>query len=84
MKREELESEFEHRLGSIRADNDRIQWPAAMIEYHGEKGIALMVGENLATGTWLSGDIVVHWENGKHTMLPDEFTLIKENVWLLI
>ncbi|WP_068775763.1 hypothetical protein [Paenibacillus sp. FJAT-26967] len=58
-----------------------MQWPAAMIEYQGEKGIALMIGENLATGTWLSRDIIVHWEGGEHTVLPDDFTLVRADLW---
>ncbi|MFU1798194.1 hypothetical protein ACM1RC_30360 [Paenibacillus azoreducens] len=73
----ELMNEFERRM----SQSTKYQLPAAMIEYQGEKGIALMIGENLATGTWLNGDIIVHWERGKHTMLPEEFTLIKSDIW---
>ena len=57
------------------------QVPCCMIEYQGEKGIVLYIGENLATGTWLSGDLIVHWEEGDHTMLPDEFKLLNDNLW---
>jgi hypothetical protein len=78
VKANELESLFK-----IRIEASGRQLPAAMIEYQGEKGIALMLGENLATGTWLSGDIVVHWEKGEHTVLPEEFHLIKEDIWSL-
>ncbi|WP_088832719.1 hypothetical protein [Paenibacillus tyrfis] len=74
----ELATLFERRI------NERsLQMPAAMIEYQGEKGIALYIGENLATGTWLNGDIIVHWEKGEHTSLPDEFSLIKDDLWSL-
>jgi hypothetical protein len=53
------------------------QGPAgAYIEWtcpHGrtEKGVALSLGENL-TRLWQSGDVIVFWENGDHTMLFDE------------
>ncbi|MEC0136138.1 hypothetical protein P4H94_04450 [Paenibacillus macerans] len=77
MTKEELEADFKNRIDNL----EKTQWPAAMIEYQGEKGIALMLGENLATGTWLSGDIIVHREKGEHTVLPDEFTLVNSNIW---
>lgn len=53
----------------------------ALIEFQGEKGIAILLGENLVTGTWLSGDIIVFWENGDHTILPEEFDLIKLDIF---
>jgi len=75
MTKQELEGIMEYK------NNDGLQVPCCMIEYQGEKGIVLYIGENLATGTWLSGDLIVHWEEGEHTILPDEFTLIKRNLW---
>jgi hypothetical protein len=63
---------------------DSLQVPTALIEYEGEKGIVIMIGENLVTGTWLSGDIIVHWENGEHTVLPDEFVVLSNNLWLSV
>lgn len=47
---------------------------AFLIEYEGERGIALKVGENLSQ-TWKSGDIIVFWTDGEQTVLPDEFSV---------
>lgn len=59
--------------------SDKIS-PAALIEYQGEKGIAIRLGENLASN-WLSYEIIVFWEDGDHTILPDEFELLKLDLW---
>ena len=71
MKRKELEDKF-----------NKDDYPTALIEYEDDKGIAIRLGENLVTGTWLSGDIIVFWNDGEHTILPDEFKLIKYNLWI--
>lgn len=57
--------------------------PACMIEYNGEKGVVFKLGENLASGTWLSGDIIVFWEGGDYTMLPNDgkYKIIKKDLW---
>lgn len=71
---EELEERFK---------NDSGLAPSAVIEFKGERGIAIALGENLVTNTWLSGDVIVFWENGEHTMLPEEqeFELIHYNAY---
>lgn len=53
---------------------------SALIEYQDERGIAIRIGENLAHN-WQSGEIIVFWEDGEHTVLPDDFELVKYNVW---
>lgn len=53
---------------------------AALIDYEGERGIIIKIGENLSS-TWRSGEIIVFWEDGEQTILPDEFLLISENVF---
>lgn len=50
---------------------------AAVIEHEFGRGIAIMLGENLKspdrfnTAGWLSTDVIVFWDNGDHTVLPD-------------
>lgn len=53
---------------------------AALIEKDGERGIAFKIGENLSA-TWKSGDVIVIWENGEQTILPDSFQLVNNNVF---
>lgn len=53
---------------------------AALIESDGERGIAFKIGENLSQ-TWKSGDVIVIWENGEQTILPDKFLLISKNIF---
>jgi hypothetical protein len=73
MTKEELEAQFE---------SDDSLAPCALIRFQGELGIALKIGENL-TKHWQSGDVIVFWENGEHTVLADQFTLIRFNLWSL-
>lgn len=56
--------------------------PCALIEYNGERGIAFEIGENLSS-TWPSGEVIVFWQDGTHTVLPNEFNLVQFNVWYL-
>lgn len=67
MKKETLEKNIKH---------DQ----AVLIESDGERGIAFKIGENLSA-TWQSGDVIVIWENGEQTVLPDKFTVINSNVF---
>lgn len=53
---------------------------AALIEKDGERGIVFKIGENLSA-TWQSGDVIVFWENGEQTIIPDEFELVSKNVF---
>ena len=63
-------------------DKHNKEQPVCMIEYEGEKGIVIELGDNLVTREHLRGDILVFWENGDITVLPEkEFKVIKENVW---
>lgn len=39
-------------------------------------GVAIELGENLSR-TWQSGDIVVFWTDGEHTVLPDSFEFVR-------
>ena len=49
----------------------------ALIEYQGERGIAIELGETLSA-TWRSGKIIVFWADGDHTTLPEgPFTLLE-------
>jgi hypothetical protein len=61
------------------AQLDEIQ-PAVRIEYQGDIGIAIELGESLG-GPWSSGKILVFWRNGDSTVLPDEFTLLPGSLW---
>ena len=72
MKSEELIEKFKEPGDSI--------CRAALIEYQDERGIALEIGENLSKD-WLSTDIIVFWEGGEQTILPDEFELLIEDLW---
>jgi hypothetical protein len=56
--------------------------PAALIEFQDEKGLAIRIGENLADN-WKSWEIIVFWQDGDHTVLPDEFELLKLDLWTL-
>lgn len=42
----------------------------AMIEHNGTRGIAIEIGEVLSA-TWRQGKIIVFWEDGDHTILPE-------------
>jgi hypothetical protein len=53
--------------------------PCALIEYNGERGIAFYIGEALSS-VWRPGNVIVFWEDGEHTILPDEFDLIQFNI----
>lgn len=55
---------------------------SALIEFGGERGIVLKLGENLSTQPpWLSGEIIVFWQDGENTVLPDYFQVIKLDVF---
>jgi hypothetical protein len=74
--------EHEKEIRNLFDKQNKIQ-PTCMIEYQGEKGIVFQLGENLATGTWLSGDIIVFWEDGDQTTLPEDgYIIINENLWI--
>ena len=68
----------------LRAMFDGPDWKAtsAVIESEGDRGIALKLGENLS-GLWKSGDVIVFWEDGDHTELPDDFALVQFNPFRL-
>ena len=53
---------------------------SAVIEFQGERGIALLIGERLSK-TWASGDIIVFWENGEQTVLPEDHKVIEINIF---
>jgi len=58
-------------LEDIPADDWRTGQPlvaAALIEWNDERGVVMCVGENLSQ-TWQSGDVMVFWYNGDHTLL---------------
>ena len=59
--------------------NREARQPGALIEYQGTRGLAIMVGENWPP--FLSGDIVVLWEDGEHTVLPEDFELLSRDVY---
>jgi len=44
---------------------------AVVVGHDGRRGVALMVGENL-TKHFLSGDVIVFWDNGDHTAPPEK------------
>jgi len=66
-------AELEKRL----ADEDVWMSASALIEHEGARGIAIRLGETLHR-LWQSGDVIVFWTNGDHTILPDEFELVRE------
>ena len=41
-----------------------------------ERGIAIRLGCNLS-GDYQSDDDIVFWDNGDHTILPDEFEVLE-------
>ena len=54
---------------------------SALIQYQDERGIALRLGENLSREPpWLSGEIIVFWQNGDNTVLPDSFVVLSLGV----
>ena len=50
---------------------------SALIEHDGQRGIAIKLGETLSK-TWRSGDVIVFWANGEHTVPPDTMQLVSE------
>ena len=52
---------------------------AALIEEHNNQGIAIRLADNL--GEFDCGDIVVFWQSGAITKLPESFTVIKWNLY---
>mgnify|MGYP006342034883 FL=1 len=52
----------------------------ALIEYQGQRGIAIRLREPLG-GVWKSDVVLVHWDNGEHTILPDEFDVISYDLF---
>lgn len=68
MKAAELEAKFKASENKLTA--------SALIEYKDQRGIVIRLGENLCTGTWLSGDLICFWDDGENTVLPDDFELI--------
>ena len=69
MKKEQLEAHFEKQSCGA----------AAVIAYQGERGVAYVLGERLSK-TWASGDVIVLWSDGEHTVLPDEFDCLLPSV----
>ena len=63
----------------IDGDSDSLSW-AVLIEYQGIRGVAIKLGESLGD-PWQSGDIVVFWQDGDSTALPDNFGLIVTDLW---
>ena len=63
-----------------RFEQTRDLQPTALINYQGDVGIAIRLGEVLSK-TWRSGDVIVFWPDGDHTTLPDEFALLKFDLW---
>jgi len=61
-------------------DEDDELTNAALIEHEGARGIAIKLGESLC-GVWGSGNIIVFWSNGDHTIPPDEFDLIHSELF---
>lgn len=67
-------AELEKRL----AEEDVWMSASALIEHEGTRGIAIRLGENLS-GSWQSGNVIVFWTNGDHTIVPDEFELVRQD-----
>jgi len=72
MKKEQLVAHFEKQPCGA----------AAVIAYQDERGVAYVLGERLST-EWASGDIIVLWSDGEHTVLPDEFECLVPDLWKL-
>jgi hypothetical protein len=70
--------DFEKRLRSkpisnaalIKPTSEDPNWPASYV------GVAIHLGENLAQ-LWQSGDIIVFWSNGDHTMVPERVEVLQ-------
>jgi hypothetical protein len=63
MKRDQLIKELENLPNT--------QQPMAIIRYHKDYGIAMLLGDNLSA-TWQSRDFIVFWTNGEQTYLADD------------
>ena len=70
----------EKELMEIFDKQDNFISSCALIEHQGVRGIAIELGENLSE-KWRSREIIVFWRDGDHTVLPEEFVLIKFNFW---
>jgi hypothetical protein len=44
--------------------------PMLIVEYRGDYGIAMILGERLSS-TWKSGDLIIFWDNGDQTDMGD-------------
>jgi hypothetical protein len=62
--------------------DDRKLTNSAVIEFQGQRGIVIKLGENLG-GAWLSGDLIVFWDDGENTILPDEFAVIAFDIFAM-
>lgn len=71
MRDKDLEAKFEEAGWSV---------VSAVIDVKGEKGLAIRISENLSEA-WQSGDVIVFWESGEATVLPEEFELVKFDLW---
>ena len=47
----------------------------AKIKYKNECGIAFQIGETISK-TWQSNDSIIFWEDGEHTVIPEEFEFL--------
>lgn len=66
-------------IAHFEGDDTALQ-PSAIIEYQNERGLAIRLGENLSE-KWQGGEVIVFWDDGDHTVLPDEFELVRLNAY---